>query len=76
MPRRKTVEVDIPNFTPFPTRRISQAELRYREHEIILKESEIEFKEKYTRFMFYISLSLFVFLIICSEIVLFKVVFI
>lgn len=76
MPRRKTVEVNIPNFTPFPTRRISQAELRYREHEIILKESEIEFKEKCTRFMFYISLSLFVFLIICSAIVLFKVVFI
>lgn len=76
MPRRKTVEVDIPNFTPFPTRRISQEELISREHEVIFKESEIETKEKCTKFMFYISLALLVFLIVCSAIVLFKVVFI
>lgn len=76
MPRRKTVEVDIPNFTPYPTKRISQEELAIREHKVIFKESEIEFKEKCTKFMFYISLALLVFLIICSATVLFKVVFI
>ena len=76
MPRRKIVEVDIPNFTPFPTKHISQEELISREYEVIFKEREIETKEKCTKFMFYISLALLVFMIICSAIVLFKVVFI
>ena len=76
MPRRKTYEVDIPNFTPFPTRHISEEELISREHEVIFKEREIETKEKYTNFMFYISLALLVFLTICSAIVLLKVVII
>ena len=76
MPRRKTVEVDIPNFTPYPTNHISQEELISREHEVIFKESEIEAKEKCTNFMFYISLALLVFLTICSATVMLKAVII